>query len=97
MIGAWFAALWAKVSGWLAIAAAVVLAIIGAVLYGRRKGAGEQKAQDLATAAQADVERANAARDAVTDANAAAAKVRADAAAQPPADSVKRDDLDTTF
>lgn len=47
--------LWEKLKGWLAIAMAVVLAVLGAEVYGRRKGSTEtaQTDADKATAAQA--------------------------------------------
>jgi type II secretory pathway pseudopilin PulG len=79
------------------VIAAFIASIGAAWLYGDLRGAKRQKARDAAAQAQADVQAVKEAQATVADANAAAAKVRQQAEAQPPPDTAKRNDFDNTF
>lgn len=93
MISAWLAKVWAKLAGWLVLAAGVAVALLIAFVKGKHDG----KEQGLADAAEQAVKDAQAAQQVTTDAAQAADKVRQDAAKQPPPNETKRDDLDTDF
>lgn len=75
MIAAWIARLWTKAGAWVALAGAVIVAVLGALLWGEHKG----KQAGVADAARQAVKDAAAATKAVQDA--AATRTQVDAAA----------------
>ena len=89
MIAAFFARLWAKVAGWLALAGAVIATCGYAFVKGHHEGAQEQAAKDADKGAKA-------AQDVQASADKAVQDIVSRAANEPPADTVKRDDFDTT-
>lgn len=78
-----------RIGRFVAAAVAVTIAVLGAFLAGRHKGATHQKNADLATAAQGMVEAANAAVKQTQDAAQARADVEAATAQLPDAPAQK--------
>lgn len=97
MMAIWTWFLSTRVGRACVVIAAFVVSIFAAWLYGDLRGEKRQKASDAAAQAQADVQAVKDAQATVTDANAAAAKVRAQQQTQPPPDAAKRDDFNTNF
>jgi membrane protein implicated in regulation of membrane protease activity len=96
------AALWAaicasKLGRWVAGVALTVGALIAALLVAFVKGKHAQADRDKAKQAEEEAAFGRLAQQTQTDAGTAAAKVRDDAAKQPPPDTDKRNDLDSTF
>ena len=97
LLTAWRWFLSTSVGRWIVGIGAVLLGALAlaytAFLKGKRTQADRDKAKDAEAAQRA----AQAAQEAFKAASDAAAKVRADAAKQPPPDPIKRDDFDGTF
>ena len=97
-MGAVWAAICASKPGRWVAGIAITLAGLGAMLlitYQRGKHA--QSEEDKAKQAEEQAAFGRLAQQTQTDAGAAAAKVRNNAAKQPAPDTSKRDDLDSTF
>jgi len=92
---AWVAS--TKIGRWIVGLALVIGGLAAALFVAFAKGKHAQADVDKAKTAQADADAAKVAQQTYSDATAAAAQVRADAATQPPPDPVKRDDLNNTF
>lgn len=90
MIAKWFAELWAKAGMWLALAGAVLAAVAAAAVWGERKG----KQVGIADAAQDAIREANAAAKQVKDAAQTRAGVEAEASQLPDAPAQKVADAD---
>ena len=89
---AWF--LGTTIGRWIVGIGAVIVAVAAAVLVAFVKGKHAQADTDKAKDAGAAQ---RAAQDVQTDASAAVAKVRADAAKQPAPDPVEREDFNNDF
>lgn len=87
----------AKIKAAFAVLGIILIALIATAFAAFRKGRQQQQDTDSARAAQSQAQAAQNALDTYKGADAAAAKVRSDAAKRPPPDPVKRDDLDNTF
>lgn len=87
---AWLAKLWAKAGTWLALAGAVIVAVAAAAVWGERKG----KQVGIADAAQDAIREANAAAQQVKDAARTRTDVEADASKLPDAPAQKVADAD---
>ena len=98
----WLATAWrwflsTALGRWIVGIGAVLLGILALAYTAFLKGKHAQATKDQAKDAEAAQRAAQAAQETFTAASDAAAKVQADAAKQPPPDTVKRDDLNNTF
>src|SRR6185437_3358778 len=98
LMGALWAAICAsKLGRWVAGVALTIAGLGTLLLITFQRGKHAQSEEDKAARAEEEAAFGRLAQQTHTDASAAAAKVEQDAAKQPPPDTDKRNDLDSTF
>jgi len=93
----WAAICASRIGRWVAGIALTLAGLIAALFVAFLKGKRAQSEEDAAKQAEEQAAFGRLAQQTQTDAGAAAAKVRNNAAKQPAPDTSKRDDLDSTF
>lgn len=97
MIALWTWFVSTRIGRWIVGIVFVVAGLAAALFVVFKKGEKDQRTKDVATQAKAAQADAQAAASVQADAAQAVQKVQEAAAKQTPPDTVKRNDLDTTF